>query len=276
MPELPEVETVRRGLISVMEREVVKEITVNRRDLRVAIPDDFEDHISGQKIAKLLRRGKYIALLTGNDKAVIWHLGMSGSVRIYKSHEKYAAEKHDHVIFTMEQGAKIAFNDPRRFGMMYLTTAAHWEAEKPFCAMGPEPLGNGFNGSALADKLKSKTIAIKNALLDQKVVAGVGNIYACEALYRTGIHPSRSSKEVTPDECDHLSRAIKDVLNEAIQSGGSSLRDHKMTDGSLAYFQHHFDVYDRAGDTCTKCQTACVERLVQSGRSSFFCSNTQR
>lgn len=206
--------------------------------------------------------------------AFVWHLGMSGSVRIYQGADEYEALKHDHVVFGTDNGACVAFNDPRRFGMMYLVDE-DWEALEPFSRMGPEPLGNGFSAGALAEKLVNKKAPIKTALLDQRVVAGLGNIYVCEALYRAGVHPARLSLDVGEGEVAALVGHVRDVLGEAIESGGSSLRDHKMTDGSLAYFQHHFDVYDREGEACGRCGKNCVERIVQSGRSSFFCSNTQ-
>ncbi len=281
MPELPEVETVRRGLVPVMEGCVVRCVDVRRRDLRIPVCDGFEHAIGGRKILRLIRRGKYLIGQNDSGHAFVWHLGMSGSVKIFGPDEAYGCAKHDHVIFTMSGGERIAFNDPRRFGMMYLVDAENWESERPFCDMGPEPLGNGFNGSVLRENLRSRKGPIKNALLDQKVVAGVGNIYACEALYRAKIHPLRKANDVNEDEAGVLAHSIVEVLNDAIQSGGSSLRDHKLTDGSMGYFQHSFDVYDREGEVCRRCCEKksieiCTYRIIQAGRSSFYCSNTQR
>jgi len=275
MPELPEVETVRRGVELVWVGRRFSSVIVNRFDLRGGIDLDFAEWLDGRTVERIVRRGKYMVVECGGGVCFVWHLGMSGSVRIYQDGEGYEALKHDHVVFGTDNDVSVAFNDPRRFGMMYLVDA-DWEAVEPFSRMGPEPLGNGFSAGALAEKLTGKKAPIKSALLDQRVVAGLGNIYVCEALYRAGVHPARLSRDVDEGEIAALVGHVRDVLNAAIESGGSSLRDHKMTDGSLAYFQHHFDVYDREGEACGKCGEACVERIVQSGRSSFFCSNTQR
>ena len=275
MPELPEVETVRRGVEPVWVGRRFCDVIVNRFDLRGWIPADFVVRVQGRSVERIVRRGKYMVVECDGGVAFVWHLGMSGSVRIYQGANVYEPLKHDHVVFETDNGVTVAFNDPRRFGMMYLV-GTDWEAAEPFSRMGPEPLGNGFSAGVLYERLKAKRAPIKSALLDQRVVAGLGNIYVCEALYRAGVHPERLSRDVDEGEVAALVGHVRDVLNAAIESGGSSLRDHKMTDGSLAYFQHHFDVYDREGGVCGRCDEVCVERIVQSGRSSFFCSKTQK
>lgn len=277
MPELPEVETVRRGLAPVMEGARLQTITINRHDVRGGIPMDFSQTLTGASVHEpLIRRGKYIVIPSSHDVAIILHLGMSGRVKIHKPDEVYQPEKHDHAVFTTDQGVTIVYNDARRFGMLYYADLEAWQDNKPFAAMGPEPLGNYWNGAALYDRVQNTSrVSIKAALLDQRVVAGVGNIYACEALYRSRIHPERFAASLSVSEADTLCRSVKDVLNEAIAAGGSTLRDHAQTDGSMGYFQHQFDVYDRAGSVCPRCREACVSRLVQNGRSSFYCKNTQ-
>lgn len=275
MPELPEVETVRRGLEPVWLGQRFERIVVHRFDLRKVIPKIFSETIINRDVSRLVRRGKYMVIECSHDVSFIWHLGMSGSVRIYQDGKAYEPLKHDHVIFYTSNDVTVAFNDPRRFGMMYLARS-NWEQEEPFSRMGPEPLGNRFSADTLCKTLINKKSPIKTALLNQNVVAGLGNIYVCEALYRACIHPGRLSCNIKEDKITLLVGHIRDVLQEAIESGGSSLRDHKLTDGSLAYFQHHFDVYDREGESCKRCFEPCIERIVQAGRSSFFCSKTQR
>lgn len=279
MPELPEVETVKRGLEKIWPRKRFAKIQIHNRNLRTEIPLKLANELQGEKVSKILRRGKYLVIIC-EDTAFVLHLGMSGSIKIYNANEEFTPQKHDHVIFKMHDGYSVAYNDPRRFGMLYLTDKKAWEKEKPFCLMGPEPLENNFNGDVLYERLKKKKAPIKAALLDQNIVAGLGNIYVCEALYRSRISPKRRADMVTEKESDRLAREIRNVLNDAIESGGSSLRDHKLTDGSLAYFQHHFDVYDREDEICKSCRKKkikipCVKRIVQAGRSTFYCSNTQ-
>lgn len=274
MPELPEVETVRMGLEPAMARRMIARAVVNSHALRGGVPLDFAERVTGKKIGSLLRRGKYMILPLVAGEAIVWHLGMSGRVRVYSPFEQYEAEKHDHIVFEIEGGGIVVFNDPRRFGMMYLV-AADWEAEKPFAAMGPEPLGNGFNGEILLNALRGKSGPIKGALLDQAVVAGLGNIYVCEALFRSGIRPQRRGVDVSSDEADRLARHIQAVLRDALASGGSSLRDYRKADGGMGYFQHHFDVYGQEKEPCKICETP-VRRIVQSGRSTFFCGECQK
>lgn len=283
MPELPEVETVRRGLQPVMEGQTIARAEVNRPDLRWPFPERMAERLTGARVAALRRRSKYILADLSTNETLIIHLGMSGRMLISgdpqgRFHREHAApEKHDHVVLHMDSGARITFNDPRRFGAMDLAPTDRVEAHKLLCTLGPEPLGNAFDETYLADALKGRRTPIKSALLDQKVVAGLGNIYVCEVLHRAGIAPARSAARISQARLAALVPLIRDVLNEAIAAGGSSLRDYRQTDGELGYFQHAFAVYDREG---LPCQTpGCggrIRRIVQSGRSSFYCPQCQR
>lgn len=254
---------------------IMHDIIIARRDLRRVVDDDFEAVLKGQRIKSLIRRGKYIIAICDNGCGFVLHLGMSGRIAIHAPDDVYTPVKHDHAVFTMESGHRIVFNDPRRFGMLYLISAETWREEVPFSKMGEEPLADDLDVGAFCRMLRGKKAPIKAALLDQRVIAGLGNIYVCEALYRSGILPTRLSKDIGVEEADDLLGHIRDVLREAIASGGSSLRDHKQTDGSMGYFQHHFDVYGKEGESCGRCDSICIKRIVQSGRSSFFCANTQ-
>lgn len=283
MPELPEVETVRKGLAPVMEGAVFSKVTLNRPDLRFPFDPNFIARVQGQTLVKLSRRAKFLQAELSSGERLFMHLGMSGRFIIEGDpalvnfvHEHAANPKHHHVVFQMEHpilgGTTITFNDPRRFGFMELVAR---DAPYRLDHIGPEPLGNGFSGPVLRAALKGKKSKIKAALLDQRVVAGLGNIYVCEALYRTGISPRRAAGRLKVAETDTLAAHIKDVLTEAIAAGGSSLRDFSNTDGKLGYFQHSFDVYGREGEPCKNC-AAPIKRIVQSGRSSFFCGACQR
>lgn len=279
MPELPEVETVRKGLAPVMEGAVFSKVTLNRPDLRFPFDPDFIARVEGQTLVKLSRRAKFLQAELSSGERLFMHLGMSGRFIIEGDpalvnfvHEHAANPKHHHVVFQMDNGATITFNDPRRFGFMELVAR---DAPYRLDHIGPEPLGNSFSGPVLRAALKGKKSKVKAALLDQRVVAGLGNIYVCEALYRTGISPRRAAGRLKVAETDTLAAHIKDVLAEAIAAGGSSLRDFSNTDGKLGYFQHSFDVYGREGAPCKKCDAA-IKRIVQSGRSSFFCGACQR
>lgn len=282
MPELPEVETVMRGMEGAMRGRSIIKTHVDRRDLRKAIPDDFEMRIdAAHSLKSFIRRGKYIAITVSASEAMILHLGMSGRVRIYIKGKDYEAVKHDHVTWTLDDGTIIAFNDPRRFGMLWLAPSEGWDALPPFDKMGPEPLSNDFSGAALYERLQMRKTPIKVALLDQRVVSGVGNIYACEALYMAGLAPARRSCDVSADEAARLAAAIVDVLGKAIAAGGSTLKDYQHTDGSLGYFQHNFTVYDREGMPCPDCKcdivkTGGVTRTVQGGRSTYACMMRQK
>jgi formamidopyrimidine-DNA glycosylase len=283
MPELPEVETVLRGLSAVMEDAVILRAQVNRPDLRWPFPDRMADRLTGARVLRLRRRSKYILADLDRGETLLVHLGMSGRVLVSGDglarflHAHPAAEKHDHVVFDMENGARVTFNDPRRFGAMDLMPTATAERHPLLAALGPEPLGNGFDEAHLVAVLKPRNTPVKAALLDQTVVAGLGNIYVCEALFRTGIHPARRTRRIAAARIAALVPAIRSVLRDAIEAGGSSLRDYRQADGELGYFQHSFDVYGREGAPCRApdCGTP-IRRIVQSGRSSFFCPRCQR
>lgn len=280
MPELPEVETVLRGLKPVVENRIVGTIVIHRYDLRIPIPADMCQSLKSRRIVNLERRGKYILFHFNNDMIAVLHLGMSGKIDIVTDTSNYSRAKHDHFILKMSCGTWIVYNDPRRFGMFYLLDRISWQDAKPFSKMGPEPLGNGFNEGALIKALAGKKCSIKSALLDQRVVAGLGNIYVCEALFASGVSPLRLAGDVTAKDIALLVPAIRNVLKQAIKAGGSTLKDYRKADGSLGYFQHQFGVYDRAGKECPGCicdiqQTGGVQRAVQSGRSSFYCPQVQ-
>jgi formamidopyrimidine-DNA glycosylase len=281
MPELPEVETVRRGLLPVMEGQRIDQAQVNRPDLRFALPPNMAARLTGQVVQALRRRSKYILADLSSGETLLIHLGMSGRMLISGTqlgqfhHAHPAPEKHDHVVLTMQSGARVTFNDPRRFGAMDLMPTASWQAHKLLADLGPEPLGNTFNETYLAQRLANRATPIKSALLDQKVVSGLGNIYVCEVLHRAGIAPTRLAGDLTAQQAAALVPLIRAVLVEAIEAGGSSLRDYRQADGELGYFQHTFRVYDREGQPCLACATLIV-RLVQSGRSSFYCPSCQR
>lgn len=283
MPELPEVETVRRGLLPVMEGHKIKKADVNRPDLRWPFPDQMAERLTDKHVTRLRRRSKYILADLSSGETLIIHLGMSGRMLIESvqpgafHHEIAPQSKHDHVVFHMEGGARVIFNDARRFGAMDLAPTeeveSHWLLEK----LGPEPLGNTFNAAHLIDAFAGRKSPIKTALLDQRIIAGLGNIYVCEVLHRTGISPKRLAGKVAKGRIEALVPAIREVLEAAIEAGGSSLKDHRQTNGELGYFQHRFAVYDREGKPCTtpECNGE-ITRIVQSGRSSFYCPKCQR
>lgn len=283
MPELPEVETVRRGLAPVMEGGVIARADVNRPDLRWPFPPRMAERLSGQKVVQLRRRSKYILADLGSGESLLIHLGMSGRMLISGDplgqfvHDHPAPEKHDHVVFHMQNGARITFNDPRRFGAMDLLETATADQHKLLAVLGPEPLGNDFNETVLINAFKGRNTPVKSALLDQRIVAGLGNIYVCEVLYRAGIHPTRKAGQISKARVSALVPIIREVLSEAIEAGGSSLKDFRQADGELGYFQHSFDVYGREGEPCRSpdCGKA-VTRITQAGRSSFFCGQCQR
>ncbi len=283
MPELPEVETVRRGLIPAMEGRAILSAAVNRPDLRWPFPPRMADRLTGARVLGLRRRSKYILADLSNGEVLLIHLGMSGRMLISGlqigafHHPHPVPSKHDHVVLEMEGGARVTFNDARRFGAMDLFMAEA-EAGHPLLArIGPEPLGNVFDGPYLADRLAGRNTPIKSALLDQRIVAGLGNIYVCEVLFRAGLHPARKAGRIARARAEALVPIIRDVLSEAIEAGGSSLRDYRQADGELGYFQHVFRVYGREGEPCvTPGCDGTVTRIVQSGRSSFFCPRCQR
>ncbi|MEA2859153.1 MAG: formamidopyrimidine-DNA glycosylase [Methylobacteriaceae bacterium] len=293
MPELPEVETVRRGLEPAMVGARFSKVEQRRPDLRFALPERFVERLQGRRVVALGRRAKYLLADLDNANLLIMHLGMSGSFRIErrvasdrpgKFHRpRSAAALHDHVVFDMSNGARIIYNDPRRFGFMLILPRAEFDAHPFFAGMGIEPLGNELDGALLARLFVGKAAPLKAALLDQRLIAGLGNIYVCEALHRAGLSPRRAAgtlgrRNGAPTEHAHrLAEVIPQVLNEAIEAGGSSLRDHRQTDGTLGYFQHRFRVYDREGEPCpTPGCSGIIRRIVQSGRSTFFCRVCQR
>ncbi|WP_424966293.1 bifunctional DNA-formamidopyrimidine glycosylase/DNA-(apurinic or apyrimidinic site) lyase [Dinoroseobacter sp. S375] len=290
MPELPEVETVRRGLDPVMTGQRIIAADVRRPDLRWPLPERMAERISGARVQRLGRRSKYILAELDTGETLIIHLGMSGRILIHAPqaaepahgpgafhHTLPALEKHDHVVFDFETGARVVFNDARRFGAMDLAPSDAVEAHPMLASLGPEPLGNAFDEDYLVARLKGRNTPIKSALLDQKIIAGLGNIYVCEALYRAGIAPHRKAARISEARVRSLVPIIRAVLGEAIEAGGSSLKDYRQTDGDLGYFQHRFRVYDREGASCqTPGCPDVVRRIVQSGRSSFYCPSCQR
>jgi formamidopyrimidine-DNA glycosylase len=278
MPELPEVETVRSGLVPVMEGARITRAEVNRPDLRWPLPGRMAERLTGARVTTLRRRSKYILADLSSDETLLIHLGMSGRMLISGAmlgqfhHDHPAPQKHDHIILTMDNGARITFNDARRFGMMDLMPTASADQHKLLAGLGPEPLGNGLNEAYLARQFSGRATPIKSALLDQHLIAGLGNIYVCEVLHRAHIAPTRLTGSLTEAEIARLVPLIRDVLTEAIAAGGSSLRDYRQADGELGYFQHRFRVYDREGEPCpTPACLGTITRITQSGRSSYFC-----
>ena len=283
MPELPEVETVRRGLAPAMEGVVIAQADVNRPDLRWPFPDRMAERLTGQRIERLRRRSKYILADLSSGETLLVHLGMSGRMTVSGDplgqfvHKHPSAQKHDHVVFHMANGTRITFNDPRRFGAMDLLQTATAEEHKLLSVLGPEPLGNDFHEQHLIDAFKGKNTPVKSALLDQGIVAGLGNIYVCEALYRGRVSPRRKAGQISKPRVATLVPIIRQVLQDAIDVGGSSLRDFRQADGELGYFQHSFDVYGREDEPCrTEGCGASIKRITQSGRSSFYCAQCQR
>jgi formamidopyrimidine-DNA glycosylase len=279
MPELPEVETVRRGLVPKLVGRRIVRLVQRRRDLRVPLPAKFAQRVEGRTVLAIDRRAKYLLLRLDDGHTLIAHLGMSGRMTLHDaaSAAEHPFERHDHVVFDTEEGWQVRFNDARRFGLMLLAADAAVPRHKLFKDLGPEPLDEGFDGAALAGRLKGRRTPIKAALLDQKTLVGVGNIYACEALFLAGISPRRSAHSVQGERADRLVAAIKQVLLRSIDDGGSTLRDHVQPGGELGYFQTRFNVYDRAGALCaTRGCGKSVRRLVQAGRSTFYCAHCQR
>jgi formamidopyrimidine-DNA glycosylase len=299
MPELPEVETVRRGLQPAMEGAKILRAEARRKDLRFPFQKDFVARLEGQIVTGLGRRAKYLMADLASGDVLLMHLGMSGSFRVVAANSQTAPGKfhyprnedraHDHVVFHMSSGATVIFNDPRRFGYMKIFARDKIEDEPLLRDLGPEPLGNAFDAAMLARACANRKTSLKAALLDQRVVAGLGNIYVCEALFRAHLSPRRLAATLatkktkgTPggEPTDHAKRlvsAIHAVLNQAIKAGGSSLRDHRQTSGELGYFQHSFQVYDREGKKCES--PGCggiVRRFTQNGRSTFWCPKCQR
>ncbi len=270
MPELPEVETVMRGLDPVWTGQAFSRVTLNRPNLRRPFPDGLGQRLTGATVIACRRRAKYGLVDTDRGDTMILHLGMSGRMRL----DPTEIGKHDHVVFETGNARRVAFNDARRFGSLDLVETAVADAHPLLAGIGPEPLGADFSLAHLTATFYNRAAPAKALLLDQRLIAGLGNIYVCEALFRSGIHPARPGGTVSAAGLKCLAAAIPAVLNEAIAAGGSSLRDHAAPDGTLGYFQKTFQVYGQAGAPCAVCRTA-VERIVQSGRSSFFCPKCQ-
>lgn len=278
MPELPEVETVMRGLTPVMTGRTIRRAEVRRAGLRVPFPANLVARLTGARVGRLARRAKYCQIFLEGGECLVIHLGMSGRLVITRGH---APQKHDHFILTLDDGAQIVLNDPRRFGMVLLVKEAELPAHASFCHLGPEPLSDEFSAAYLSGKLAGRAQPVKLAIMDQRLVVGVGNIYACEALYRAGIDPQTPAGSLSPRRLARLAAAIKAVLAEAIAAGGSSLKDYVQASGELGYFQHRFSVYDREGRICPACaakgrKNPCVTRIVQGGRSTFYCARMQK
>ncbi len=271
MPELPEVETVMRGLAPVWVGQRFERVVLNRADLRRPFPDGLGQRLVGATVVACRRRAKYGLVDTDRGDTMILHLGMSGRMRL----DPGELLKHDHVVFETAAGRVVAFNDARRFGSIDLVATATADAHPLLAGIGPEPLGPGFGAAMLKAAFRDRAAPVKALLLDQRIVAGLGNIYVCEALFRAGIHPARAGGKVAARRIEALATAVVDVLGEAIAAGGSSLRDHAAPDGTLGYFQKGFQVYGREAEACPTCSRP-IERLVQSGRSSFFCRHCQR
>jgi formamidopyrimidine-DNA glycosylase len=288
MPELPEVETVRRGLEPAMVGARILAVEQRRPDLRFPFPERFAERLQGQEVTGLGRRAKYLLADLSSDEVLIMHLGMTGRFLVNRNGTTYAPGEfyaeaggeriHDHIVFRLSNGATIIYNDARRFGFMDLAPRAGLAESRHFRDVGIEPLGNELSGAAIARLFGGRKAPLKAALMDQRLIAGLGNIYVCEALFRAGLHPEVPAGSLAmptgrPRERAHrLAQAIRDVLTEAVEAGGSTLRDYAQTDGSLGYFQHSFRVYDREGKTCvTPGCGGTVKRLVQGGRSTFYC-----
>lgn len=280
MPELPEVETVCRGLRQAMEGRVLTQVTARRPDLRFPLPPDMGERLRGRRVERIDRRAKYIVIHLDDGQVLIAHLGMSGRMNLWAPADGAAPPDlhvHDHVVFEVGNGSRVVFHDPRRFGFMTLARAEELEAHPYFAHLGPEPLGEGFSAAYLSSVLAGKRTPIKAALLDQRIVAGLGNIYVCEALFMAGISPRRLASSVAGVRAERLVSAIRDVLERAIEAGGSSLRDYARVDGELGYFQHSWMAYGKEGHRCGEpgC-TGTIARIVQSGRSTFYCGKHQR
>jgi formamidopyrimidine-DNA glycosylase len=290
MPELPEVETVRRGLTPVLAGARIKRAQANRPDLRFPLPERFAERLTGATIERLDRRAKYLLAPLSTGETLVMHLGMSGRFVVAAGQGAarpsepgafyYAGEPnpaHTHVFMDTEAGARIEYNDPRRFGFMLMIETAKLDQHPLFKGMGPEPLGNGFSAKHLLEEFSARKQSVKATLLDQHVVAGLGNIYVCEALHRARIAPKRAAGRISSVRLENLALSVREVLREAIAAGGSSLKDYAQTDGSLGYFQHRFRVYDREGEMCvTPGCAGKIKRIVQAGRSTFYCPHCQK
>ncbi|MEM6811567.1 MAG: bifunctional DNA-formamidopyrimidine glycosylase/DNA-(apurinic or apyrimidinic site) lyase [Pseudomonadota bacterium] len=281
MPELPEVETVKNGLIPVLKNQIISDIKLYRSDLRIPFTKGIEQHLKNKKIIGLERRAKYIICDIEGPRYLVIHLGMTGSFESYPRNEKYNHQLHDHFVLTLKNGTKLAYNDPRRFGMVFSLEKKEWERSQYFHHLGLEPLSSEFTAEYLHSKLSGKIVSIKQAIMDQRVVVGVGNIYASEALYLSKINPKIKAGKISLKRLKNLVENIRLVLKKSIEAGGSTLKDYKKVDGGMGYFQHQFYVYDKEGEICILCKKAgemspCIKRIVQSGRSTFYCTRLQK
>ncbi|MBB4657781.1 bifunctional DNA-formamidopyrimidine glycosylase/DNA-(apurinic or apyrimidinic site) lyase [Parvularcula dongshanensis] len=288
MPELPEVETVRRGLAPALTGATITRVLQRRPDLRFPLPPDMPERLEGASVLAVKRRAKYLVLPLSTGESLIAHLGMTGRFTVTADGEVRAPgafdhavnpQKHEHIVLEAEGGSlgpvRIGFADPRRFGYWDLLFTDDLSGSRHFAGMGPEPLSDEWTGTALTEALAGKRTPIKAALLDQRVVAGLGNIYVCEALHRAGISPRREARTIGAKRAGRLVPEVKAVLQEAIEAGGSTLRDYRSAEGGTGYFQHRFSAYGREGEPCTRCG-GVIARIVQSGRSTFYCGGCQR
>lgn len=276
MPELPEVETVRRGLQPVLEGRLLTSVVQRRPDLRFPMPERLADRLAGRRVRSVGRRAKYILVELDDANVLLLHLGMSGRLLVLDD-GAVAPGPHDHIDLVTDAGVTVRFNDVRRFGILDLVPAGGLATHRLLAGLGPEPLGNRFGADVLGAALRGRRSPIKAALLDQRVVAGLGNIYVCEVLHRAGVSPRRKAGRIAAARVAALVPAIREVLMAAIEAGGSSLRDYRQADGELGYFQHSFRVYDREGAPCPTDNCAgTIARIVQSGRSTFYCTRCQR
>jgi len=284
MPELPEVETVRMGLAPILDGHIITSVKIRRSDLRIPLPHRFGERLRGRRVLRLWRRAKYLLADLDDGHSLVVHLGMSGRMRVFRHCRSTKTEsstagarlgKHDHIVIETDAPAQIVFTDHRRFGLMTLIRTSELEEHHLFANLGVEPLSERFDSQFLSHALAGKRTPIKSALLDQRVIAGLGNIYACEALYRARVHPARCAGNLPQQKVAPLVQSITAVLGEALQAGGSSLRDHKRVDGELGEFQNRFAVYDREGEPCPNSCGRVIRRIVQSGRSTFYCPRCQ-
>jgi formamidopyrimidine-DNA glycosylase len=276
MPELPEVETVCRGIAPFIEGATLEHVVLNRPNLRIPFPEFLHERLQGLTVRRVERLAKYVLIHLSDAKILVIHLGMSGQVKIVQDYAAYSEIKHDHMILCFDENKALVYNDPRRFGMVMLFDDAQTlNADPAFAKMGPDPLGADFSAEILAERLGARRTYIKAALLDQRVVAGLGNIYVCEALFMAGVHPQRRADDISAQEAARLYTAIVEVLQKAIKAGGSTLKDYRSADGKLGYFQNELLVYGREEAPCYQCGKAAIKRIVQSGRSTFYCPSCQ-
>lgn len=274
MPELPEVETICRGLEAVMQGRILQRVELFRANLRIPFPPDFVTQLEGRRVTSIDRRAKYIIITLEDGVVLLIHLGMSGRMVVYPS-LRNVRETHDHVLFILDNGKEIAFNDARRFGLMAITTREALKTHPLLASLGPEPLSADFSAAIFSQSLQGKKSPIKTTLMDNKIVVGVGNIYACESLFKAGISPLKAAGTLTEAECKRLFLSIRQVLEAAIIAGGSTLKDYVQAGGEGGYFQHQFQVYGRYGQPCFICSTPIL-RITQAGRSSFYCPICQK